>query len=96
VPGPMPDGGRLGRAEIEAVLAELEDRPAAAGEEVPRGSDPDGSERIGSLELAWLVHRVEQLSGRRIDLDDEQFAAVRTVSDAVRILGTPHAHNSDD
>jgi hypothetical protein len=95
VHAPDPDGRRLGRPEIEAVLAELDGRRAAAGEDVPPGAGPDGSERIGSLELAWLVHRVEQLSGRRIDLDDEQLAAVRTVSDAVRVLGSSDEHDTD-
>lgn len=74
----------LAHADVVAMLAELADRPA---DQVP--------EWLGSLELAWLVHRVEQRCGRRLDLDDEQLAGVRTVSDAVRVLGNSMVATAD-
>lgn len=75
----------LTRDELVAMLAELTDRPA---DQVP--------ERVGSMELAWLVHGVEQRYGQPLDLTDEQLLAIRTVSDAVAVLGaalTADAHD---
>lgn len=66
----------LTRDDLVAMLAELTDRPA---DQVP--------ERLGSMELAWLVHGVEQRYGQRLDLTDEQLLGIRTVSDAVAVLG---------
>ncbi|MFY1674529.1 acyl carrier protein [Plantactinospora sp. WMMB334] len=66
----------LTRAELVAMLAELADRPA---DRVP--------ERVSSMELAWLVHGVEQRYGKRLDLTDDQLVAIRTVTDAVAVLG---------
>lgn len=66
----------LTRDELVGMLAALTDRPV---EQVP--------ERVGSMELAWLVHGVEQRYGRRIDLTDEQLLGIRTVADAVAVLG---------
>jgi acyl carrier protein len=43
-------------------------------------------ERIDSMELAWLVHQVEQKYGVRIDLDDGQLGRMATVSGAVDVL----------
>jgi hypothetical protein len=74
----------LARADLVTMLAELAGRPP---EEVP--------ERIGSMELAWLVHGVEQRYGLRLDLTDDELAGIQTVSDAVAVLGaavTAHAH----
>jgi acyl carrier protein len=49
---------------------------------------PDSTlERLTSMEVAWLVHRVEQRYGLELDLDDEQLARLRTISDAVQVLG---------
>jgi hypothetical protein len=39
------------------------------------------------MEVAWLVHQVEQRYGRQLDLDDDQLTRLRTVSDAVAVLG---------
>jgi acyl carrier protein len=50
-----------------------------------RGADSE-LERLSSMEVAWLVHQVEQRYGVELDLDDEQLARLRTVSDAVRQL----------
>ncbi|MGH3662959.1 MAG: acyl carrier protein [Micromonosporaceae bacterium] len=65
----------LRREDLVVMLAELDGRPVA-----------DVRERIGSMELAWLVHRVEQRYATRLDLDDDQLAAMATVADAVRVF----------
>ncbi|QKW24591.1 acyl carrier protein [Kitasatospora sp. NA04385] len=49
----------------------------------PESSVPD---TLGSLELTWLTAEFEQHYGIELDLTDEQFAAVRTVDDAVEVL----------
>ncbi len=43
-------------------------------------------ERIDSLELAWLVHQVEQRYEIALDLDDDTLARMTTVSGAVDVL----------
>ncbi|MFI9786778.1 acyl carrier protein [Kitasatospora sp. NPDC051984] len=63
------------RAEVVAMLAAFGQR---AAESVP--------ENLGSLELTWLTAEFEQRYGIELDLSDEQFAAVRTVDDAVAVL----------
>ncbi|TWF89962.1 hypothetical protein FHX73_136 [Kitasatospora viridis] len=63
------------RAEVVAMLAAFGQR-AAAG--VP--------EALGSLELTWLTAEFEQRYALELELSDEQFAAVRTVDDAVAVL----------
>ncbi|MFJ8442113.1 acyl carrier protein [Kitasatospora griseola] len=63
------------RAEVVAMLAAFGQRPA---DRVP--------ETLGSLELTWLTAEFEQRYGIELDLSDEQFAAVRTVDDAVAVL----------
>ncbi|MBQ1020007.1 acyl carrier protein [Micromonospora ureilytica] len=70
--GGQPD---LGRADLMTMLAELAAKPAA-----------EVSDRIGSMELAWLVHLVEQRYERRLDLADDDLARVRTVDDALVVL----------
>ncbi|MFJ5921043.1 acyl carrier protein [Kitasatospora sp. NPDC092948] len=45
-------------------------------------------ETLGSLELTWLTAEFEQRYGIELELSDEQFAAVRTVDDAVAVLRT--------
>ncbi|NJP30911.1 acyl carrier protein [Micromonospora thermarum] len=67
----------LGRADLVTMLAELTGRPAT-----------DVPERIGSMELAWLVHLVEQRFDRRLDLTDDQLAGIRTVDDALAVFRT--------
>jgi hypothetical protein len=74
----------LDRAVLVGMLAELGGRPA---DEVP--------ERVGSLELAWLVHGVEQRYGRRLDLTDDELAGILTVSDATAVLGAALAADAD-
>ena len=65
----------LGRADLVSMLAELTAKPA---DQVP--------DRIGSMELAWLVHLVEQRHDRRLELTDDQLAGIRTVDDALAVF----------
>jgi acyl carrier protein len=65
------------RDEILAMLATYGNREPAAVRE-----------RIDSLDLAWLVHQVEQRYEVTLDLGDEQLARMSTVSGAVEVLGT--------
>ncbi|GAA3755731.1 acyl carrier protein [Micromonospora maritima] len=65
----------LGRADLVSMLAELTAKPA---DRVP--------DRIGSMELAWLVHLVEQRYDRRLELSDDQLAGIRTVDDALAVF----------
>lgn len=60
-----------GRAEIISWLTGL-------------GERPPGAERIDSMELAWLVHQVEQRYG--VELTDDQLERMTTVDDAVAVL----------
>ena len=64
-----------GRAEIVAMLATYGDRRPA-----------DVGEGIDSLELAWLVHQLEQHYGVPIDLTDDDLARMSTVTGAVEVL----------
>ncbi|WP_174536978.1 acyl carrier protein [Micromonospora chalcea] len=65
----------LGRADLVSMLAELTAKPA---DQVP--------DRLGSMELAWLVHMVEQRYDRRLELSDDQLAGIRTVDDALVVF----------
>jgi DNA-binding transcriptional ArsR family regulator len=64
-----------GRAEIIAILAALGHRAAE-----------DVTERIGSLELAWLVSQVEQRYATVLELSDETVEQMATVTGAVATL----------
>jgi acyl carrier protein len=64
------------REEVVAMLATYGERTP---EEVP--------ETVDSLELAWLIHQVEQRYGRPFDADDDALARMTTVSAVVRVLG---------
>ncbi len=71
----MPDHPALERADVVQMLEELGSR------------GPDSTlERLSSMEIAWLVHQVEQRYDVELDLDDEQLARLRTISDAVLLL----------
>lgn len=65
----------LGRDDVVAILASFHTRPV---DDIP--------ERIDSMELAWLVHQVEQRYGVRLELDDGQLGRMQTVSGAVDVL----------
>ena len=72
----MPDYPALERADVIAMLDQLGSR----------GTD-SVLERLSSMEVAWLVHQVEQRYDVQLDLDDDQLAQLRTISDAVQVLG---------
>ena len=64
------------RGDVVDMLASYRNRtPEAVGE------------RIDSLELAWLMHQVEQRYGVTLDLDDDALARMSTVTGAVDVLG---------
>ena len=65
----------LGREDVVEMVASFGDRPVS-----------EVSERIDSIQLAWLVHQVEQRYGVEIELDDEQFGRMSTVTGAVEVL----------
>ncbi|MFI7426265.1 acyl carrier protein [Micromonospora sp. NPDC049836] len=65
----------LGRADLVSMLAELTAKPV-----------DQVSDRVGSMELAWLVHLVEQRYDRRLELTDDQLAGIRTVDDALAVF----------
>lgn len=67
---------RADRDEVVAMLATYGER---SPEEVP--------ESVDSLELAWLIHQVEQRYGRPFDADDDALARMTTVSAVVEVLG---------
>ena len=56
---------------------------AGYGERTPQ----EVPETVDSLELAWLIHQVEQRYGRPFDADDEALARMTTVGEAVLVLG---------
>jgi hypothetical protein len=62
------------RSEVVAMLATYGDRRP---EQVP--------EAIDSLELAWLIHQVEQRYGA-LDIDDDALARMSSVTGAVDVL----------
>jgi acyl carrier protein len=64
-----------GRDEVIAMLATYGDRTP---EQV--------RERLDSLELAWLIHQVEQRYKAELDLDDDQILGMSTVDGAVAVL----------
>jgi hypothetical protein len=66
---------RLDRDDVVAMLASFGSQPV---EGVP--------DRIDSMELAWLLHQVEQRYGVRIELDDGQVGRMDTVTGAVDVL----------
>jgi hypothetical protein len=76
--------GVLARPEVVAMLATYGDRRP---EQVP--------EAIDSLELAWLIHQIEQRYGV-LDVDDDTLARMSTVSGVVEVLnglGVGSAHD---
>jgi hypothetical protein len=72
----MSGGPQIGpqRSDVVAMLASYGEREP---EQVP--------ERIGSLELAWLVHQIEERYGE-LDLDDDMLTQMSTVTGAVEVL----------
>jgi hypothetical protein len=71
------------RSDVVAMLATYGDRQP---DQVP--------EAIDSLELAWLIHQIEQRYGA-LDLDDAALTRMSTVTGALEVLrglevGSPH------
>lgn len=64
-----------GRDEVIKMLASYGDRTP---EQV--------REKLDSLELAWLIHQVEQRYDAVLDLDDDQILEMSTVDGAVAVL----------
>jgi len=73
------------RAELLAMLAAFGDRRP---EQVP--------ENLDSMELAWLIHQVEERYGRRIDLDDAALARMTSVTNAQQVLRDHVFEAADD
>ncbi|TDU90936.1 hypothetical protein EV138_4537 [Kribbella voronezhensis] len=71
LPSPAEPLAVPGRAEVIDWLSGLGER---SGE----------LERIDSMELAWLVHQVEQRYG--VELGDEYLDRIKTIDDAVAVL----------
>jgi len=65
------------RADVLVMLASYGDR-----------NPQDVNEELGSLELTWLVAQAEQRYSVLLDLDDETFAGMGTVTGAVTVLRT--------
>jgi acyl carrier protein len=62
------------RSDVIAMLATYGDRQP---DQVP--------EAIDSLELAWLIHQIEQRYGE-LDVDDDAIAQMTTVTGVVEVL----------
>lgn len=65
----------LDRDDVLGLLAGFGDRSPA-----------DVPEELGSLELTWLVDQVERRYGVLLDLDDDVFAGMATVTGALAVL----------
>jgi hypothetical protein len=63
------------RADVLVMLASYGDR-----------EPQDVNEELGSLELTWLVAQAEQRYSVLLDLSDETFAGMGTVTGAVAVL----------
>jgi hypothetical protein len=69
------------RDDVLAMLASYGDRAPA-----------EVREQLGSLELTWLVAQVEQRYGVELELSDEVFAGMQTVTGAVGVLRDALGH----
>jgi hypothetical protein len=76
--------GVLQRSDVVAMLATYGDRRP---EQVP--------EAIDSLELAWLIHQIEQRYGP-LDVDDDMLARMSTVTSVVDLLADLRVGSSHD
>jgi acyl carrier protein len=76
--------GVLQRSDVVAMLATYGDRQP---EQVP--------EAIDSLELAWLIHQIEQRYGP-LDVDDDMLARMSTVTSVVDLLADLRVGSSYD
>ena len=71
----MSESPAPGRDEVIAMLASFGQR-----------SPDEVAEEIGSLELTWLITKVESRYGVTLELSDETMAEMTTVSGAVTAL----------
>jgi len=69
-------------AEVSPGRAEVVEMLATYGERTPE----QVREKLDSLELAWLIHQVEQRYHAELDLDDGQILEMSTVDGAVAVL----------
>jgi hypothetical protein len=76
--------GVLQRSDVVAMLATYGDRQP---EQVP--------EAIDSLELAWLIHQIEQRYGP-LGVDDDMLARMSTVTSVVGLLSDLRVGSSHD
>ena len=83
---------RDGRTGLARAGTEVVAMLAGYGERSPE----QVRERIDSLELAWLVHQVEQRHGRMLDLDDDVLIRMTTVTGAVEVLAEVLAEPAGD
>ncbi|MFI7673546.1 hypothetical protein [Actinophytocola sp. NPDC049390] len=65
----------VARDDVVAMIASLGDR-----------SVDEVGDRVDSMQLAWLMHQVEQRYGVEIELNDGQYARMSTVDGAVEVL----------
>jgi acyl carrier protein len=65
----------VARDDVVAMIASLGDR-----------TPDEVGDRVDSMQLAWLMHQVEQRYGVEIELNDGQFARMSTVDGAVAVL----------
>lgn len=72
---PMTTAPALTKELLVEILAEYGEREA-----------DDIAERVDSLELAWLVHSLEERYGLELDLDDVQLARMTTLDAALAVL----------
>jgi hypothetical protein len=75
-PGEPSEPSEPYRADVLAMLATYGERRP---EEVP--------ETVDSLELAWLIHQIEERYGKPFDVDDDTLARMTTVNGACAVLG---------
>ncbi|GAA1984658.1 hypothetical protein [Catenulispora subtropica] len=71
----MADVSEPYRAQVVEMLATYGERRP---EEVP--------ESVDSLELAWLIHQIEERYGKPFGVDDDVLARMTTVTGACEVL----------
>ncbi|MET9323102.1 acyl carrier protein [Streptomyces sp. NPDC003038] len=67
----------LTKDELVRILASYGDRSPA-----------DVPDRVDSLEVAWVVHTVEERFGVELDLDDAQLTRMVTLDSVLDVLGS--------
>ncbi|GAA1970692.1 hypothetical protein [Kitasatospora viridis] len=80
----MSTTARIDRDTVLDLLAGYRERPAA-----------ETTEQIDSIELAWLIHQVEQLHQVELDLDDDQLQRMSEAAGAAEVLNEVLAGSAD-